>query len=226
MRNTMRKPSWLNKKKSLQELHDMKKKLRGLKLHTVCAGAACPNRAECFKNRTATFMIMGDVCTRACKFCGVSKLNPQPIDLDEPKNIAIMVKQLELEYVVITCVTRDDIIDGGAKHFCNVINAIHEYNPSVKIEILTSDFYSSIFSTGEEYKNLLKLKVEDILKTNIVVFGHNIETVERIYPLTRRISDYKRSLDVLKVVKEVDSKMITKSSFMLGLGETVEEIIA
>jgi lipoyl synthase len=217
----MRKPEWLNKKKNLFVNREMKELLRINGINTVCENSSCPNISECFKNKTATFMIMGNICTRACLFCGVTKGKPEYLDLEEPKRISNVINKLGLKYVVITCVTRDDLKDKGIEHFCNVIKSIKtDCASNIKIELLTSDFYSS-----SQDENMLKFELEKILNLNINVFGHNLETVKRIYPLTRKISDYSRSLNLLKIVKKINSKIITKSSLMLGLGETKEEII-
>lgn len=180
-------------------------------LNTVCEGARCPNKNECYQKNTATFLIMGNVCTRNCRYCNIECKKPQPLDKNEPKNIAKAVQELGLKYVVITSVTRDDLLDGGAEHFSNCINQIREKNYSSKIEILTPDFKGN--------KNSLDI----IIKSSPDVFNHNIETVERLFKTARPQANYKQSLKVLKYVKE-NSNIPTKSGLMVGLGETLEEI--
>lgn len=201
-----RKPSWLIKRfPSSEKSHDLKKRLRELRLHTVCESASCPNIHECFSRSTATFMILGDVCTRACGFCGVSKGAPLPVDLEEPLRVAMMAGELRLKHVVITSVTRDDLPDGGASHYADTISMLRQRTQAT-IEILVPDFFP-----------------ETCLRPD--VFNHNIETVPRLYPSVRPSSDYKRSLDLLKRAKERNPALTTKSGIMLGLGERHEEII-
>ncbi len=185
-------------------------------LNTVCEGARCPNKNECYQKHTATFLIMGSVCTRNCRYCNISCEKPQPLDLDEPKHIAKAVEELDLKYVVITSVTRDDLPDGGAEHFVKCINEIKLIVPPLRenhisIEILTPDFKGDTKS------------LDIIIKAAPDVFNHNIETVERIFKTARPQGAYQRSLDVLKYVKE-NSKIPTKSGLMVGLGETFEDI--
>jgi lipoic acid synthetase len=180
-------------------------------LNTVCEGARCPNKNECYTKNTATFLIMGSVCTRNCRFCNISCEKPQPLDENEPKSVAKAVKELGLKYVVITSVTRDDLPDGGAGHFVSCLSEIKMLTPEVKTEILTPDFKGS-----EESLDL-------IIKAPLDVFNHNIETVPRLYKTARPQAIYKRSLDVLKYVKD-HSKLQTKTGLMVGLGETLEEI--
>ncbi|MFC1512589.1 lipoyl synthase [bacterium] len=216
----MLKPAWLRKKKDLNINRDMKKILRTNRLHTVCESASCPNISECFKKMTATFMILGDTCTRNCLFCGVRKGTPHAIDKNEPIRIAQAVNKLGLEYVVITCVTRDDLFGGGASYFCEVIDHIKSVcGYDIKIEVLTSDFY-----TGVDKKNLLKSNIAKIINAGVCVYGHNMETVPRLYKDTRIMSNFKRSLNILKTVKKIDNTVLTKTGFMLGMGETFEEL--
>jgi lipoic acid synthetase len=212
-----RKPDWLLKKKDITLNHDMKKMLRDLNLHTVCESASCPNISECFKSNTATFMVLGDICTRGCKFCGVNKKKPQPIDPNEVQNIAEAVQKLNLEYVVITMVTRDDLRDGGAAHLSDIVFGLKKQNQKLLVEVLTSDFYC-----GENYENVLKFAVNNLLESGVNVFGHNIETCENLYPKIRIVADYKRSLNVLKIIKALNG--IAKTGIMLGLGETEVDI--
>lgn len=180
-------------------------------LNTVCDGARCPNKNECYQKNTATFLIMGSVCTRNCRYCNISCEKPKPLDLEEPKHIAKAVKDLGLKFVVITSVTRDDLPDGGAEHFANCLKEIQESTPNVQIEILTPDFKGS-----EESLNT-------IINSAPTVFNHNIETVSRLFKTARPQGNYQRSLEVLKYVKE-NSKITTKSGLMVGLGETIDEI--
>ena len=212
-----RKPDWLLKKKDITLNHDMKKMLRDLNLHTVCESASCPNISECFKANTATFMVLGDICTRGCKFCGVTKKKPQSIDPNEAQNIAEAVQKLNLEYVVITMVTRDDLPDGGAAHLSGIVSELKKQNPKLLVEVLTSDFYAL-----ENYENLLKFAVKNLLESGVNVFGHNIETCENLYPKIRTVADYKRSLNVLKIIKALNG--IAKTGIMMGLGETEADI--
>lgn len=180
-------------------------------LNTVCDGARCPNKNECYKKNTATFLIMGNVCTRNCRYCNITCEKPQPLDITEPKNIAKAVKELGLKYVVITSVTRDDLPDGGAEHFANCIEEIKTLTPNVQTEILTPDFKGDT--------NALDI----IIQSNPDVFNHNIEVVKRIFKTARPQGDYNLSLKVLKYVKE-NSDITTKSGLMVGLGETLEDI--
>ncbi len=190
----------------------VKKILRAHNLFSVCESAHCPNIGECFKKKTATFLIMGSVCTRNCRFCNIGETkNPQPLDQNEPQNLAEAVSELSLRYVVVTSVTRDDLPDGGANHFAKVIQAIRNKDKNIKIEVLTPDFKGN--------KEALKI----VADAKPDVFNHNVETVERLYSLARPQANYKQSLEVLKYMKTLG--MITKSGIMTGLGETKEEII-
>lgn len=180
-------------------------------LNTVCENARCPNKNECYTKNTATFLIMGNVCTRNCRYCNISCERPVPLDLEEPMHIAKAVKDLGLKYSVITSVTRDDLPDGGAEHFANCIYEIRKLSPDVKIEILTPDFKGN------------KDALDIIIKAHPNVFNHNIETVRNIFKTARPQGNYDCSLEVLKYVKE-SSDIITKSGLMVGLGETFEDI--
>ena len=180
-------------------------------LSTVCENARCPNKNECYTKNTATFLIMGNVCTRNCRYCNISCERPVPLDLEEPMHIAKAVKDLGLKYSVITSVTRDDLPDGGAEHFANCIYEIRKLSPDVKIEILTPDFKGN------------KDSLDIIIKSHPNVFNHNIETVRNIFKTARPQGNYDCSLEVLKYVKE-SSDIITKSGLMVGLGETFEDI--
>ena len=185
--------------------------LRENNLHTVCQEANCPNIAECFGKRTATFMILGDTCTRNCAYCGVKHGRPSDVDSGEPSRIARAVWELGLRYVVITSVTRDDLEDGGASMFARTIGEIRRLNPGCKVEVLIPDFQGN------------EKALEKVLQARPDVLNHNIEVVKRLFPLMRAQGDYKRSLEVLKKARGCS---ITKSGFMVGLGETKEEIIS
>lgn len=180
-------------------------------LNTVCENARCPNKNECYTKNTATFLIMGDCCTRNCRYCNISCDRPKPLDLDEPKRVAQAVLSLGLKYSVITSVTRDDLPDGGAEHFANCIYEIKKISPDTKIEILTPDFKGD--------KNALNT----IIKAHPDVFNHNIEAARKIFQIVRPQGNYQTSLDILKYIKE-NSDILTKSGLMIGLGETFENI--
>ncbi|MBQ3312006.1 lipoyl synthase [bacterium] len=181
-------------------------------LNTVCENARCPNKNECYQKNTATFLIMGNVCTRNCRYCNISCQKPEPLDEKEPQNLAKAVSELKLKYSVITSVTRDDLPDGGARHFAKTIEEIRKISPNTKIEILTPDFKGD------------KEALDIIIKAHPDVFNHNIETVEDLFKTARPQGNYQRSLDVLKYIKE-NSNIITKSGLMVGLGESENQII-
>ena len=180
-------------------------------LNTVCENARCPNKNECYTKNTATFLIMGGNCTRNCRYCNISCAKPEPLDIQEPKHVAEAVKALGLKYAVITSVTRDDLLDGGAEHFANCIYEIRKICPDTKIEILTPDFKGN------------KESLDVIIKAHPDVFNHNIEAVDEIFKSVRPQGNYQCSLDVLKYVKE-NSDILTKSGLIIGLGETFEQI--
>lgn len=209
-----RKPAWLKVTlPNKREFWDVKKLVGDKRLFTVCEEAHCPNKYECWTNKTATFMIEGDRCTRACGFCAVKTARPLPLDPEEPQHVADAVKHMELAHAVITMVTRDDLKDGGAAHFAEVIRAIRASSPATVIEVLTSDF------NGNE------TSLRTLMSARPHIFGHNLETVERLSPLVRFRAQYRRSLEVLARAKEiVNGHVSTKSGLMLGLGETDEEI--
>lgn len=211
----IRKPDWLKIKLNTNEnFQALKKLMRGSTLHTVCEEARCPNLHECWgTRRTATFMILGDICTRACRFCAVKTGRPHEVDWEEPERIARSVAVMNLRHVVITAVARDDLRDGGASLFAETIRAVRRKNPLTTIEVLPSDL-------GGNRENLKKL-----LDARPDIFNHNIETVRRLTPKVRARAQYERSLRVLKWAKEIIPDMPTKSSIMVGLGETKEEII-
>lgn len=190
--------------------------LNGLKVKTVCVKARCPNLTRCFKNREITFIILGDACTRHCRFCSVKKSpgSHLTVDADEPKRVASAVETLGLGYTVITSVTRDDLADGGAGHFSETIACVYSVNASVKVEILIPDFKGN------------RASLKAAVAAGPSVIGHNLETVKRLYPRVKPDSDYDISLGVLRTIKELNPAMVTKSSLMLGIGETQPELIA
>ena len=194
------------------EREKVKALIEGLGLNTVCKEAACPNIWECFQRHTATFMIMGDVCTRNCRFCNVRTGRPAPLDPGEPERLASAIKELGLKYAVITCVTRDDLPDGGAEHFVKTIEAVRAVSPNTKVEILTSDFAGN------------SAALEKVLEARPAVFNHNLETVERLTPVLRTKATYLRSLAVLNYAYRMFPDIPTKSGIMVGCGETMEEI--
>ena len=208
-----KKPDWLRIPiRSGAGMKEVKDLLRDLHLHTVCEAANCPNRMECFSNRTATFMLLGDVCTRSCRFCNVIHGTPRKPESDEPERVAEAVRRLKLKHAVLTSVTRDDLPDGGAAQFAAAIQAIRRNTPSVRIEVLIPDLRGSF----EALTSILEV-VPDIL-------NHNLETVPRLYPAVRPEADYRRSLELLKRSKAYNPKIYTKSGLMVGLGETEGEI--
>lgn len=199
----------------------VRKILKAKCLNTVCEGARCPNKSECYSHNTATFLIMGNVCTRNCRYCNISAAKPEPLDIEEPMHVAEAVKELGLKFTVITSVTRDDLPDGGAEHFKKCISEIRKVCDA-KVEILTPDFkfdFLAVQNGGGAEANPLDV----IISAKPDVFNHNIETVNSLFKTARPQGSYKRSLAVLKYVKE-NSSIITKSGLMVGLGETIEEI--
>jgi len=207
------KPPWLRKRlvsnSSTREVNTL---LRGLALHTVCQEAHCPNLLECFGNHTATFMILGDHCTRNCTFCAVTCGPQEPPDPDEPNRVAQAVSDLGLDYVVLTSVTRDDLPDGGATHFASAIRAIRQIGHEVSVEVLIPDFQGAVQSLAT------------VLAAAPAVLNHNVETVERLYPAVRPQAGYQRSLELLAQVKRLSPGTVSKSGFMVGLGEKSEEV--
>lgn len=195
-----------------EDVLNIKKLLRRLDLHTVCEEANCPNIGECFSKKTATFMIMGDVCTRNCLYCSVTNGKPNPLDPDEPRKIAKMVEKLGLRYVVITSVDRDDLPDGGASHFVEVVRYIKEISYDIKVEILIGDFKGNIDS------------IKTVVDSPVDVINHNMETTYGQFKKIRPQGDYQRSLRVLKVIKDMNPAMITKSGLMVGFGESYSQI--
>lgn len=207
-----RMPGWLRRRHSLSELHDLKGVLRSHGLSTVCEEARCPNKAACFAKPTATFMILGDRCTRNCGFCSVESSKPLPPDPDEPRRVALAAKGMGLRYVVVTSVTRDDLKDGGAGQFAETIREIRRLLPGTKIEVLTPDFKGRRESLGK------------VLDAKPHVFNHNVETVPRLYSTVRPLADYNRSTGLLRLAKEMSPETRTKSGLMLGLGESLDEV--
>jgi lipoic acid synthetase len=211
----LRKPEWIRVKSgSGQGYHDVKRMLREHKLHTVCEEASCPNIAECFGKGTATFMILGDVCTRRCPFCDVAHGRPLVPDANEPANLARSIGLLKLKYVVITSVDRDDLRDGGARHFADCLSAIRAGSPETRLEILVPDFRGRL----DDALEALSASLPDVL-------NHNLETVPRLYKLARPGAEYAHSLKLLKDFKSRFPHIPTKSGLMLGLGETDEEVL-
>ena len=205
-------PEWLKRPLPLTSLDSMNKLLRSRSINTVCRSARCPNIGECFNQRQATFMILGNVCTRDCRFCAIKSGRPCMPDEHEPKEIAAVVSQLSLKYVVITSVTRDDLEDGGSSQFAKTIKAVKELKQDIKVEVLAPDF------SGNDSA------IETVLAAHPDVFAHNIETVPRLYRTVRPQADYRLSLSVLKKAKKM-SDIFLKSSIILGLGETEKEAI-
>jgi lipoic acid synthetase len=210
-----RHPDWLKVRIGSGENYSkVKTLLRTAKLHTICEEARCPNIAECFGCRTTVFLILGNVCTRDCKYCNVTHGKPGSLNKNEPRDIAESVKTLGLKYVVVTSVTRDDLPDGGASVFVQTIQEIRQVNPVVHIEVLIPDFKAD--------RNAL----QGIVYAAPDVINHNIEVVEPLFPEIRPQGDYQRSLSVLRIIKTIDKQMKTKSGFMIGLGETKEQILS
>jgi lipoic acid synthetase len=215
LQQRLRKPEWIRVKSgSGQGYHDVKRLLREHNLHTVCEEASCPNIGECFGKGTATFMILGDLCTRRCPFCDVAHGKPLPPDVNEPDNLARSIGLLKLKYVVITSVDRDDLRDGGAQHFADCLTAIRASSPATRLEILVPDFRGRL----EEALDALSVSLPDVL-------NHNLETVPRLYKLARPGADYAHSLKLLRDFKARFPHVPTKSGLMLGLGETDDEVL-
>ena len=192
----------------------LKRLMREKNLHTVCEGARCPNIGECWGNKTATFLILGDTCTRGCRFCAIDKGKPLALDPKEPRNVALVVKDLGLDHIVVTSVNRDDLPDGGAAHFAQTVFWIKQFNPSTRVELLVPDFAGNLQS------------LETVVNSGIQILNHNIETVSRLYGKVRPGDSYERSLHLLMAAKKQGPDMLTKSGFMLGVGETSQEGLA
>lgn len=211
-RSRRRLPKWLKRPMPSSEMAFTTSVIEDLNLETVCESAKCPNRSECWAQRTATFMILGNVCTRPCGFCSVPKGKTETVEEDEPDRVAEAAARLGLKHVVITCVTRDDLPDGGAEHFYQCVLKVRE-KTGAAVEVLTSDFMGN------------RRAISRVIEAKPDVFNHNTETVPRLYDRVRRNAVYQRTLDLLAQVKEEDPNMPTKSGLMLGLGETIEEVI-
>jgi lipoyl synthase len=207
-------PEWLTiKVPRAKDIGNVENLMRGERLVTVCEEARCPNLGECWSKGTATFMVLGDTCTRSCRFCAVKTGRGEPLDPDEPKRLAKAAAQLNLKHVVVTSVNRDELFDGGAAHFAAVITELRRELPASSVEVLTPDFRGKRFA------------IEIVCRAHPDVFNHNTETVPRLYRTVRPQARYERSLDFLRAVKEIDATIYTKSGIMLGLGETEEEVI-
>ena len=210
----LRKPLWIRARSPANPaVGRLKGVLRENRLHTVCEEASCPNLGECFAGGTATFMIMGDICTRRCPFCDVAHGRPQPLDADEPENLGRTIHQMGLRYVVVTSVDRDDLRDGGAAHFTACIEAIRRHSPEIRVEVLVPDF-----------RGRMDRALEILNQSPPDVFNHNLETVPRLYKKVRPGSDYEWSLDLLRRFKALHPEVPTKSGLMLGVGERIEEV--
>lgn len=206
-----RLPPWLKRPLPQAEMQFTSSLIEELKLETVCESAKCPNRTECWSQKTATFMILGNVCTRPCGFCSVPKGKTEQVEADEPERVAEAARRLGLKHVVITSVTRDDLKDGGADHFYKCVLAVRE-KTGAAVEVLTPDFLGN------------RAAIARVVEAKPEVFNHNTETVPRLYHRVRRNAEYQRTLDLLDQVKQIDPQMITKSGLMLGLGETIDEL--
>ena len=208
------KPDWIRVKiPASPRINHIKQKLREHKLASVCEEASCPNLGECFSNGTATFMIMGEICTRRCPFCDVAHGKPNALDPNEPTELASAIKEMGLSYVVITSVDRDDLKDSGAQHFANCISETRRFNPEIQVEVLVPDF-----------RGRMQIALDILKETPPDVFNHNLETVPRLYKKARPGADYQWSLDLLKGYKALRPEVVTKSGLMLGLGETIDEV--
>jgi lipoic acid synthetase len=209
-----RHPEWIKvKAPGSPNYLRLKRILRDKNLHTVCEEARCPNIGECWGNKTATFLILGDTCTRGCRFCAIDKGKPLALDPEEPRNVALVVKDLGLDHIVVTSVNRDDLPDGGSSHFAKTVFWIKSLSPATRVELLIPDFDGSLAA------------VKTVVDSGIEILNHNIETVPRLYGKVRPGHSYECSLDVLKSAKELRSDLLTKSGLMLGVGESYEEVI-
>lgn len=206
-------PLWFRQKlPDVSKIKKMKVMFRGQAVSTVCESAQCPNMGQCWGRGVAAFMILGDVCTRSCRFCAVKAGQPSDVDYDEPRHVAEMAEKLGLKYIVITSVTRDDLPDQGAEQFVKMISALRDREGKVKIELLIPDFSA--------HQDL----IQKVVESKPDVLGHNIEMVRRLFPLIRPQADYQRSLNVLRMAKDLSPRMLVKTGFMVGLGETDEEV--
>ena len=217
-------PAWLRRPiGKASELSQVQRIIKKRQIYTICEEGRCPNRGECYAQRTATFLLMGPVCTRACAFCQVDKGHaPMPLDPQEPQKVAEAVQLLGLKYVVLTAVARDDLSDGGAGVFVETMKTIRQQNPQTQIEVLTADFWGG---PGGDLLNRQRQRIEAVVAAKPACYNHNVETVERLQAPVRRGAKYQRSLDVLRIVKQLDPTIPTKSGLMLGHGETEAEIL-
>lgn len=215
-------PPWLRKPiGKTTDISTVQQIIKKRNIHTICEEGRCPNRGECYANRTATFLLMGATCTRACAFCQVDKGHaPMPLDWEEPQKVAESVRLLDLKYVVLTSVARDDLPDHGASWFAKVMAMIRNMTPDTQIEVLTPDFWGGRSGASGQYD-----RIKTVVDASPVCFNHNIETIQRLQGPVRRGAQYERSLRVLSIVKELNAQMPTKSGLMLGHGETEEEVI-
>ncbi|NES24693.1 MAG: lipoyl synthase [Symploca sp. SIO3E6] len=220
-------PTWLRRPIGrASELSTVQRIIKQRRIHTICEEGRCPNRGECYAQKTATFLLMGATCTRSCAFCQVDKGHaPMPLDPDEPQKVAESVGLLGLRYVVLTSVARDDLPDQGAGWFVATMDAIRKLNPDTKIEVLTADFWGGKVKDNQTGADRQRQRVVTVVQANPACYNHNIETVRRLQGRVRRGAQYQRSLDVLRIVKTFDSTIPTKSGLMLGHGETKEEVI-
>jgi len=209
-----RHPDWIKvKAPGSPNYLRLKRILRQRNLHTVCEEARCPNIGECWGNKTATFLILGDTCTRGCRFCAIDKGKPLALDPEEPRNVALVVKDLGLDHIVVTSVNRDDLPDGGSSHFAKTVFWIKSLNPGIRVELLIPDFDGNLAA------------VKTVVDSGIEILNHNIETVPRLYGKVRPGHSYECSLNILKSAKEMRPNVLTKSGFMLGVGESYEEVV-
>lgn len=218
-------PQWLRRPiGKASELSSVQRIIKQRQIHTICEEGRCPNRGECYSQKTATFLLMGPTCTRSCAFCQVDKGHtPMPVDPEEPRKVAEAVEILGLRYVVLTSVARDDLADAGAGCFVETMNAIRRLNPETQIEVLTADFWGG--QGGGNPQELQYQRIATVVQAQPACYNHNVETVQRLQPPVRRGAKYQRSLDVLRIVKQLDPQIPTKSGLMLGHGETEAEII-
>ena len=207
-----KKPDWLKVRFNQEAVDEVAALMRDLKLTTVCREANCPNLGECYRKHTATFMILGEICTRNCRFCNVTTGKPLPPDPEEPENVALAAQALKLRHVVLTCATRDDLPDGGAEHFARTVRAIREKCPTATVETLISDMKMNTAA------------LDTVIAAHPEVLNHNVETVRELQSAVRPQARYERSLDVLRYCKQKDPTILTKTGFMVGLGETDEQI--
>lgn len=208
----VKKPEWLKVRYNQDAVHEVAELMRDLKLNTVCKEANCPNLGECYQKHTSTFLLLGSRCTRNCRFCNVEHGKPEPLDPEEPMNVALAAKKLGLRHVVLTCVTRDDLPDGGAEQFAKTVRAIREVCPGATVETLISDLKMNTDS------------LDIVIGSHPEVLNHNVETVRELQAAVRPQARYERSLDVLRYCKRKDPTVLTKTGFMVGLGETDEQI--